>query len=170
MKSSPSSNYGFTLTELMLVVAVAGVLAMLAMPGFTSLSQSQRVKNASFELYAALSVARSEAIKRNSNVTIIFQNHSVDFPKPTHNEVSWVITAADGTTIRNKDLIKGVSITPAGLAGMQIVYGRNGRPTLTANAATFQIDAAGVSTPTQYIRCITIELNGMPRIRQGACT
>ncbi|HSM97839.1 MAG TPA: GspH/FimT family pseudopilin [Gallionella sp.] len=161
-----TSASGFTLTELLMVLAVVGILTMIALPNLKSLSQSQRVKNASYELFSGLSLTRNEAIKRNSDVTLTATMNA-------KNEVSWVITAAPvppatlPTTIRTKDYISGVAMTVTGLPGTQVVYHRNGRP---ANTATFQIDAAGVTTPTEFVRCVTIELSGMPRVRQGTCT
>lgn len=157
------------MVELMLVVAIAGVLAMFAIPGFKSLTQSQQVKNASFELYASLSLARSEAIKRNGNVTITPQYHSVSFPAPTHNEVGWIIASADGTTIRNQAQLKGIALTVTPSSVTSVTYQRTGRTTATA-APTFLIDAYGEVTP--YASCIKIELSGMPRIYKpvsGAC-
>jgi len=170
MKSSPSFVSGFTLTELLVVLAVAGILATMAVPSFKSLVQSQRVKNASFELYAALSLARNEAIKRNSDVTLTGTANA-------ENEVSWVITAADGTVIRRQDYILDVKMDVNNLTGMGLVYRRNGRAvnldatkTSFAAAPTFEIYAAN-TTPaaSPFTRCITLELSGMPRVRQGVC-
>jgi len=173
MKSSPSSVSGFTLTELLLVVAIVAILASFALPSFKSLTQSQQVKNASFELYASLSLTRSEAIKRNCDVTITPQNYSVSFPTPTHNEVGWVIASSasctTAATIRNQAQLKGIALTPSPPAGTPwVTYQRTGRA--TAPFTPILIDAYGATTP--YASCIKIELSGMPRIYKpvsGAC-
>ncbi len=157
MKCQRQYSTGFTLTELLLTLAIAGVVAVLAVPNFQSLVQSQRVKNASFELYSSLSLARSEAIKRNSNVTLTGVPYA-------NNEFGWSITAAGGEVISTQGAMKGIVFTvlPGGATG--ITYTRTGRATATP---TFQIDTS--ATPTANVRCITIELSGMPRAAKGAC-
>ncbi len=159
MNSSRSSVSGFTLTELLVVLAVAGILATMAVPSFKSLIQSQRVKNASFELYSSLTLARNEAIKRNSDVTMATATNA-------NGERGWDITASDGTVIRNQDFIKDIAIEITGLPGTDVVYRRNGRP---ASTGAFEIDDLGAAVPTPFVRCIRIELSGMPRTLRGTC-
>lgn len=157
---SPSPASGFTLTELMLVIAIAGVLAVIAIPNLTSLAQSQRVKNASFELFSILSLARSEAIKRNSNVTIA--------PVISGGTLVSIDVTAAGELLNTIPAPKGVEITASPSAAGGVTYQRSGRT--TATGVFFEIDAEDAATPTNYVRCITLELSGIPRTRQGVCS
>ncbi len=61
---------GFTLLEVMVVVAIIAVLAALAGPSFTPLIERWRVRQAVENLQSTLYFARSEAIKRGGNVSI----------------------------------------------------------------------------------------------------
>jgi len=143
------------MVELLVAVAILGILAALAVPSFRSLTQSQQVKTASFELFAALSLTRSEAIKRNGNVTVT--------PAAGGWEDGWSI-ASGGTTISTHGALRGVVVTggPA-----SVVYARTGR-LVGATASSFQVD--NEATVTENVRCIRIELSGMPRTGKGACS
>ncbi len=156
MKKLRPAESGFTVTELIVVVAVLGILAAIAVPSFQSLTQNQQVKNASFELFSSLSLARSEAIKRNGNVTVTPVN-AADWGR------GWTI-ASGGETIKSQGALKGVSVAAAGTPA-SITYTRSGR---TSASISFQMDVSPANPDIR--RCIRIELSGMPRTLKGACS
>jgi type IV fimbrial biogenesis protein FimT len=61
---------GFTLVELMVTVSVMAILAAIAAPSMTGLINANRLSGQAGELTSALQLARSEAIRRNSRVTV----------------------------------------------------------------------------------------------------
>jgi len=61
---------GFTLTELMAVLAIAGVLLGMAMPSLRQLIERQRLRTTANDLFAAIDLTRSQAIMRGRRVTM----------------------------------------------------------------------------------------------------
>ncbi len=64
------NNKGLTLIELMVVIAIIGILASLAAPSFNTILRQQKVIGEANLLFSLVYIARSEAIKRNGVVTI----------------------------------------------------------------------------------------------------
>lgn len=67
---------GFTLVELMVVMAIAGVLMMLAMPAFTGISGSAALNGAANELNAVLKQARQNAMTNSEITYVVFPESS----------------------------------------------------------------------------------------------
>ena len=61
-------NQGFTLVEMMVVVAIMAILTALAAPSFVGTVERYRVSTVADQLASALSLAQTEAIKRAGNV------------------------------------------------------------------------------------------------------
>ncbi|MDO9387024.1 MAG: GspH/FimT family pseudopilin [Thiobacillus sp.] len=62
---------GFTLIEMMVVIAILAILAMMAAPSFNSFFDQYRVKRAAETVNAFLVNTKSEAIKRNKRVSTV---------------------------------------------------------------------------------------------------
>lgn len=154
--SQPKRAAGFTLVELLVALTIGGILATLALPSMKNFVLSQRTKTASFDVFATLTFARSEAIKRNGNVTITpsggWQN-------------GWTVKDANNNILRNQPALKGLTITgPA-----SIIYQKDGH--LSAAVTTpFAVDPSPTvaSIPS---RCIRIDLSGRPTSysKSGGC-
>ncbi len=61
---------GFSLIELMVVIAIVGILIAVAAPSFQSIIMKNKVQAAASEFQSALALARSEAIKRGGDARI----------------------------------------------------------------------------------------------------
>lgn len=86
----PSGMVGFTLIELMVTIAVAAILLAVAVPSFRHLIISNRLTTAANNVVTAVTLARSEAIKRNANV---------DFSKNIGGEVTYTDSKNNTTTV-----------------------------------------------------------------------
>ncbi|MFK8028305.1 MAG: GspH/FimT family pseudopilin [Gammaproteobacteria bacterium] len=61
---------GFTIIELMLTIAVAAVMLSVGVPSFQSLMERNQLTSGINQFISSMSLARSEAIKRNQRVSI----------------------------------------------------------------------------------------------------
>lgn len=97
----PRHNFaGFTLLELIITVAVLGLLVAMGMPAYQEMVRNTQIRNAAESMHAGIQLARIEALKRNTNVT--FWLVSLTNPKVMNDTCalgttspSWVVSLDD---------------------------------------------------------------------------
>jgi type IV fimbrial biogenesis protein FimT len=61
---------GFTIIELMIGIALVGLLVMIGLPNFTAWMQNTQIRNAAESILNGIQVARTEAVRRNRAVRL----------------------------------------------------------------------------------------------------
>lgn len=72
IKKYARDRAGFSFSELMVVIALVGVLSAIALPNLLRSLPEKRLKGAARNLYADLQKARLQAVKENRNLPVVF--------------------------------------------------------------------------------------------------
>lgn len=151
----PARAAGFTLTEMLVTLTVIAILAGIAAPSFNRIIATQRAKSIASDLVTVLTRTRSEAIKRNMDVTL----------SPVSDgqwQLGWAVLnpgPAGGNLEQHAAIVNATVTGPA-----SVVFHPNGR--LRGNTTpSFDISAAGSSEH----RCVLVDLSGRPYAKTGGC-
>ncbi|WP_324778924.1 GspH/FimT family pseudopilin [Thiobacillus sedimenti] len=170
---------GFTLVELLVGLAVGAILLAIALPGYAYLARASRLAAITNDLLTALQLARSEAIKRGTRVTVCKTADAESAVPACDAAAGWhegwlvfVDGGAHGVIDVNDQVLRAqahshrtVSITANATYGHYISY----RPDGTSQGSgglpngTLQICADGDR------RDIIINHTGRPRLQSGSC-
>ncbi len=84
---------GFSLIELMVALAIMGMLVLLAMPSLFTWLTNIRIRNDGDSIITGLQTARAEAVRRNQSVSFWL----VNLPDPTVLTNSCTLSSTDGS-------------------------------------------------------------------------
>lgn len=132
-----SRQRGFTLIELMVAVAIMGILFAFAIPNFESFVNSNRLTSGANEMVASLQTARMEALRRNRRVVVCLSAdpNSATPGCTTTNPTGWVVfldkdisgTFTTGDTLLRASTLKDrlIVLTSPAVAG-KIIFRSDG--------------------------------------------
>lgn len=142
---------GFTLVELMVTIAVLAIGLSLAVPSFSNLVRSNQAESQNAALVTALNTARSEAVKRGTNVMVAPKDNS-DWGK------GWDVKVG-ALVLREYPPLEGAS-----LSGPNGSVGFNSRGQL-AGASIGTVESFAFRVGAQYCKLERdIQVNAMGRV------
>lgn len=120
---------GFSLIELMIAIALLGVLLALGIPAFRAWVHNAQIRTGAEGVISGLQIARNEAVRRNTNVEFKLQDDPAPLPA---NFLGWVVTASDGTVIQQRSGNEGsksaiATALPAGVNPILVTFNGLGR-------------------------------------------
>lgn len=142
---------GFTLIELMTVIAIISIMAGVAVPNYISWAREAKLRSATNDLTSDLNMARLRAIKSGNSARVIFtaQGYTI-FIDNNDNNVS-----DPGEELRNKQYPAGVTMTSTTFTNSQTSFSNKGN----VSPAGRVILSRGNNQPTEIV------VNAVGRIR-----
>lgn len=173
MRHEALRNRGFTLTELMMSLAILAVLVPMAMPSYANLIGRTRGQAARADLDTALNLARISAVTRNMHVIAC---PSIDQQQCLHSiewHHGWLVFGDldhDGVRSADEPVFSAAPAQPDGVAILSTI----GRVRID-----YQVDGSAAGTNITITVCdhnasasdaLTLVVNQSGRIRRGVPT
>jgi type IV fimbrial biogenesis protein FimT len=179
-------SQGMTLIEIMIALAILGLLLGMGVPAFTAFLANSKVRSAAEGLQTGLTLARSEAMRRNQTVEFVLTNDEVNpgtvgTVTPAAGGIHWLVRAANPVS-KVYELIEaksgyegsgqatGASAVQVAASDAMIAFRGLGGTQGLAAAATFDFSnpqAGACHTPTtpSAIRCLRVQVSVAGQIR-----
>lgn len=142
--------------ELMITIAIAGILVGIAIPSFTSIIASNRVTTITNELVTSLNLARSEAIKRGEQVVV--RKLGANW------EGGWqVFVDIDRSTLAKQNVFDASDIVLRVYSALPVTYTLRGNNNFT-NFIRYQPNGSSNNIGS-FVLCDNSDGNGIPEAK-----
>jgi type IV fimbrial biogenesis protein FimT len=169
---------GFTLVELLVVLAISAILLGAAVPSFNGLVRSTKLSSAANDLFGSLLLARSEAVMRNARVAVC---RSADGASCSNNggwEQGWIVfhdannngwrEAGELVVTRSQAMPADLRLSGNLNVARYVSYAPNGEARLASGG--FQAGTITLCNPSlrgDDARQIVISASGRPRVQKA---
>ena len=174
------NSNGFTLVELMVVLAILAILAAIAVPNFSTMIKDGRLSAANADFMVALQLAKSESVARVSPVSICRANGNFTACTAGGNWAQgWIIfTDANGDGIVNgtdailrvHEALGSLTYRGTGDAKTDITFNPSGSTSITGTEAVIACDDRGFASGKGIIITITGRGSSMKAAETGETT
>ena len=172
---------GFTLLELIVVLAIGSVLMSVTVPALTGMLNTQRATSTVNAFFVSLNLARSEAIKRNGRAVMCKTADGVSCTSSGGWEQGWMVfhdannnAALDAGEVviqRQGPASRGMRLTGNSSVANYVSFSPSGTAKLTSGAfqaGTFTLCAAYTSSTD--VRQIVLSGTGRSRTQKGVAS
>jgi type IV fimbrial biogenesis protein FimT len=178
LPSRRRAQRGLTLIELLVVMAIASILLGTAIPSFSGLVRSVKLTDSANDLFSSIVLARSEAAKRHSRVTMCKSADGQTCATTGGWEQGWIVFEDpdnSGTHRAGEQVVQRVDALPKDMrlsgnlnVSKYISYAPTGETKLASGA--FQagtITLCNVSSGGEEARQIVLSATGRPRTQKA---
>ena len=131
------NSKGFTLIEVIIVVAIIGIMTAIAIPSISSWLPNYRLKGAARDLYGAAMKAKGEAVKRNVNCALTFGQDGNAYIVYADANSNFIFDGGDTSIQQVKEWPKQVSLNDVNFDDT------SGNPTIAFRPNAIPIDNGG---------------------------
>ena len=150
---------GFTLVEMMVVLIIVAVLLTVALPSFSVLTYRTKLKSYANEVVTSVYLARSEAIKRNADMTLcVAEETDLTCKGGGSWEQGWVVIDPNDVVVRRYPAL------PSNLVLLSSVNSLTFEPSGVGTTATSFTLCQQAEAPVVEEKVVTVTLTGRPRI------